>query len=90
MPTARITVRLNGTDKNPHAAFGMRCNPFPQIADYELMPVQRKLAELGGEPIRDCDDIRQRLAGFEPSFIEGCCQRFRPGEMVTFDITFPY
>lgn len=54
------------------------------------MPVQRRLAELGGEPIKDKADLRQRLQGFEPSFIEGCVQRYRPGEMVEFDITFPY
>lgn len=85
----RLTVKLNGTKINPFARWGLRCNPFPQIGKYELMPMQRRLNELGGEPIKDEADLRKRLEGFEPSFIEGCVARFKPGEMVQFDITFP-
>jgi hypothetical protein len=87
---AKITVRLNGTDKNPFAIWGMRCNPFPQVGEYELMPVQRRLAELAGEPIKDEADLRKRLEGFDANFVEGCVRRFRPGEIVEFDIEFPY
>jgi hypothetical protein len=85
----RIIVRLNGTNKNPYHALGFRCNPFPQVAKTELMALQQRLNELGGDPIKDENDLRNRLKGFEPAFIEGCVQRFKPGEMVTFTIEFP-
>lgn len=85
----RLTVRLNGTNQNPFEIWGLTQNPFPQIAKAELMTMQRKLASLGGVPIQNADDIRERLKGFDPDFIAGVITRYRPGHMVTFDITFP-
>lgn len=90
MRMATITVVLNGSNQNPFERMGLRCNPFPQVGDYELMPLQSRLAELGGEPIKDEADLRKRLEGFTPGFIEGCINRYIPGQVVKFTITFPY
>lgn len=86
----RLTVRLNGTTSNKWVElYGLKHNPFPQIGKAELMPLERKLAALDGDPIKDEDDLRKRLEGCSEEFIEGCCRRFKPGERVEFDITFP-
>lgn len=90
MKKVQIKVRLNGTDTNPFHKLGLRCNPFPQVGKAELMPLERRLAELGGDPIKDETDLRKRLEGFTPEFVEGCIQRYIPGEMVEFLIEFPF
>jgi hypothetical protein len=35
------------------------------------------------------EHIREYLKGWSEEFIGLCCERFRRGEMVSFDVTFP-
>ena len=85
----KLRVKLNGTDVNPFERLGVRQNPFPQVAKYELNALCRLLNELAAVPIKDVDDLRRRMKGATPEFVDGCCARFRKGEVVEFDITFP-
>jgi hypothetical protein len=87
--TIRLTVRINGTDTNPWARYGLRQNPFPQVAKHELLAGERMLASLDGEPVTTTQDIRDRLAGCSAELIELCIAQWRPGERVEFDIVFP-
>jgi hypothetical protein len=84
-----LNVTINGTDMNPWHRFGLRQNPFPQTGKAEYAAGERQLASLDGDPVRTADDIRQRLAGFDPEFIEGVIQRWQPGRRVRFKIVFP-
>jgi hypothetical protein len=87
--TITLTVRINGTDKNPWHKMGLKCNPFPQIGKAEYDAAELTLAELDGDPVTGPEDIRKRLRGFSPEFVELCVANFRPGERVAFDVTFP-
>ena len=87
--TLTMVVRINGTDTNPWHRFGLTQNPFPQLGKAEYDAGERMLASLDGDPIKDADDIRTRLRGFDPAFIEGVVQRWRPGERTAFTMTFP-
>ena len=84
-----IVVILNGSDRNPWHRFGLKANPFPIVARAEAATLNRVLRSLDAEPIRDEHDLRARLAGCTPEFIEGCVRRFVPGERVSFTITWP-
>jgi len=84
-----IRIRLNGLKENPWHRFGLKQNPFPQIGKAEYDQGERQLNSLDGEPIKDANDIRARLKGFDPEFIEGVVARFKPGERVEFEVTFP-
>jgi len=85
----RFRVRLNGTDVNPFDRYGVSQNPFPQNAKYEYGALCQLLNNLAAEPIRDVEHLRERLKGADSEFVEGCCQRFRKGEVVEFVIEFP-
>jgi hypothetical protein len=89
MDRIELNVTINGTDMNPWHRFGLRQNPFPQIGKAEYAAGERKLASLDGDPVRTADDIRERLAGFNPEFVEGVIQRWQPGRRVRFKIVFP-
>jgi hypothetical protein len=89
MDRIELNVTINGTDMNPWHRFGLRQNPFPQIGKTEYAAGERQLASLDGDPVRAADDIRERLAGFDPEFVEGVIQRWRPGRRVRFKIVFP-
>ena len=89
MDRIELNVTINGTDMNPWRRFGLRQNPFPQIGKAEYAAGERKLASLDGDPVRTADDIRERLAGFDPEFVEGVIQRWQPGRRVRFKIVFP-
>lgn len=84
-------VDLNGTDTNPYERWGLRCNPFPQLARYEWTQAEMALNTLGGEPLKGPEDIRSRLAGvgFDGWFIDGLCERFRKGVMVRVHLHWP-
>jgi hypothetical protein len=87
MPT--IKVRLNGTNKNSWHKMGLKQNPFPQLGKAEYDAGERQINSLDGDPIKDANDIRQRLKGFSEEFIEGCVARFKPGKRVEFLVNFP-
>jgi hypothetical protein len=89
MDRIELNVTINGTGMNPWHRFGLRQNPFPQIGKAEYAAGERKLASLDGDPVRSADDIRERLAGFDPEFVEGVIQRWQPGRRVRFKIVFP-
>jgi len=89
MDRIELNVTINGTGMNPWHRFGLRQNPFPQIGKAEYAAGERKLASLDGDPVRTADDIRERLAGFDPEFVEGVIQRWQPGHRVRFKIVFP-
>jgi hypothetical protein len=84
-----LNVTINGTDINPWHRFGLRQNPFPQTGKAEYAAGESKLASLDGDPVRTADDIRERLAGFDPEFVKGVIQRWQPGRRVRFKIVFP-
>lgn len=84
-----LKVTLNGTAENPWHRMGLTQNPFPQIGHAEYDAAERRLNKLGGDPIKDVQQIRDTLQGyFTDDFIELCCAQFKPGEMVHFQITF--
>jgi hypothetical protein len=89
MDRIELNVTVNGTGINPWHRFGLRQNPFPQAGKAEYAAGERKLASLDGDPVRTADDIRERLAGFAPEFVEGVIQRWQPGRRVRFKIVFP-
>jgi len=83
------TFTINGTRTNPFARWGLRANPFPSTGIHELAAGERQLASLGGEPVLGEDDIRDRLRGFDPEFVEQCIRAWVPGQIVHVTITFP-
>lgn len=87
--TKTLTIKLNGTEENPYHKYGLTRNPFPQIGKYEWSHVDHLLANLEAEPIKDDLDLRDRLKGCDPDFIQVCCERFQKGKMVVFELTFP-
>jgi hypothetical protein len=87
--TLTLVVTVNGTAVNPWHRLGLRCNPFPQIGRAETDASERQIASLDGDPVTGPDDIRARLAGFTPEFIDGVIARFLPGQRVRFTVTFP-
>ena len=89
MDRIELNVTINGTGINPWHRFGLRQNPFPQLGKTEYAAGERQLASLDGDPVRTADDIRERLAGFDPEFVEGVIQRWQPGRRVRFKIVFP-
>jgi hypothetical protein len=82
----KLTVALNGTKVNPFEKLGVRCNPFPQIADYEHSTHCLRVQELGGDPIPNQAYIREKLKGFSPAFIDLCCQTYTKGKYVKFTV----
>ena len=84
-----IEVRINGTDTNPWHRLGLKQQPFPQIGKAEFDAGERQIRSLDGDPVKSADDIRARLAGFAPEFIDGVIERWRPGERVAFTVRFP-
>jgi hypothetical protein len=89
MDRIELNVTINGTGINPWHRFGLRQNLFPQLGKAEYAAGERQLASLDGDPVRTADDIRERLAGFGPEFVEGVIQRWQPGRRVRFKIVFP-
>ena len=81
-----IEVRINGTDENPWLRMGLRQNPFPQVGKAEYDAGERMLNSLDAEPIKSPDDIRERLKGFDPEFIELCIKHYEPGKRTKFTV----
>lgn len=84
----KVTVKLNGTDTNPFEAYGLARNPFPRLAT-ENAAFDRLLAKLAADPIRDADHLRAVLTGCTAEFIDVCLAKYRKGEIVQFNVTFP-
>jgi hypothetical protein len=84
-----LTFAINGTRTNPYAQWGLRCNPFPLSGIHEFHAAERQLNSLGGEPILADDEIRDRLRGFDPEFVERVVRAWTPGKIVHVTITFP-
>lgn len=90
----KITIILNGTDTNPFLKYGLLMNPFPAIPKRQYAAVNLALARLAAEPLSGPDDIRRIL---EPvvtgaageQLIAACCEMFKKGERVEFDVTYP-
>lgn len=83
-----LRVSLNGRDTNPFHKWGLTQNPFSQIGKTELDGHALHLAALGGDPIPNTDYIREHLKGWDPEFVDLCCQAFQKGEYVQFSIRF--
>lgn len=81
-----ITVTLNGGPVNVWHQYGTRCNPFPQMARAEDSHANRLLQELDSEPLQSVQDIRRILHACSTEFVELCCQQFKPGERVQFQV----
>jgi hypothetical protein len=89
--TTKLTmvVTINGTKTNHWSAMGLKHNPFPQLGIKEFDAAEMQINSLDGEPVRNAKDIARRLRGFSKEFIDGCIERWQPGERVSFVITFP-
>lgn len=85
----RLLVALNGTDENPFHKLGLNQNPFPQVADHRYIKQVVHLQALGGDPIKDEQQIRDHLKGWSDEFVELCCKNFKKGEYVRFTVEFP-
>lgn len=87
-----LIVRLNGTNKNPFARYGLTQSPFPQIPKAELHGAMMAINELAGPPI-PADDfeahIRRVLHGWSEEFIQLCILNFKPGKSVVFTVLLP-
>jgi hypothetical protein len=84
-----LKFTLNGTDENPYHKWGLKQNPFPQIAKYEYMAACRQLNKLGGDPIPNTDYIRAVLEGWSQEFVDKVCESFVPGEIVRVSVEVP-
>ena len=84
-----LRVVLNGTNENPFHRMGLKQNPFPQIARYEVAAQCLHLQVLAGDPIPNTDFIRQHLKGWSQEFVDLLCQEFCPGVYVSFTVEFP-
>lgn len=88
----KLNVKLNGTDKNPYAIFGLTQNPFPQTADARYDLACLHMQYLAGPPIpKDNAEqyIRDVLRAFSKEFVDLCVSKYKPGEYVEFDVHFP-
>jgi hypothetical protein len=82
--TIRLRVVINGTSENRWHRYRLQRNPFPQLGHVEWHAAEMMVASLDGDPITSEQDIRDRLPGFSPEFVELCCARYVPGERVAF------
>ena len=82
-------MTLNGTDENPYLRLGLKANPFPQIPKAEASGANAILQDLDANPILNEADLRKRLQGCTPEFVNVCLQNYKKGNMVTFIIEFP-
>lgn len=85
----KLVVELNGTDANPYHRLGFSQNPFPQTAKAEYDRHCLHLQALGGDPIPDVEYIRKHLQGWDARFVNLCCDQFRKGEIVKFELHWP-
>ena len=85
--TLTVKVRLNGTSENSYKKlYGLKQNPFPQIATAESSALDWLINNLAAEPISDEAHLRERLTGAHPEFVELCVKHFKPGERTEFTI----
>lgn len=93
MTSYSLVVTINGTNKNPWNRWGLKCNPFPQTGKAEFWKWDQVLQALDSDPIKDLGELKERLRPFvgpeAQEFVDLCCQQFRPGERVSFEVRFP-
>lgn len=86
----KVTITLNGTTENPFAKYGLKCNPFPAIADASpRYDYANKLISRLAMPITDKAELKSLMQGCSEDLIELCLSKFTPGEIVRFRIEFP-
>jgi hypothetical protein len=85
----QIRVTLNGSPTNPWHQYGLKANPFPQIPKAEFRTANEMLQRLDSDPLTSTDDIRRILDGCDSEFVDLCCRVFKPGERISFDVTWP-
>lgn len=85
----QIRVTINGSNENPWHVYGLRCNPFPQLARAEFSHANRLLRLLDSDPITSADQIRAILRGCSDEFVDLCCSQFTPGQRVSFLVHWP-
>jgi hypothetical protein len=85
----KITVKINGTDENPWHKMNLKQNPFGQICKAEFDRAEQQLNSLDGDPVKSEEDIRNRLKGFDPTFVAGVIERWVPGERTEFIVDIP-
>lgn len=86
--TMKLTIILNGTNENPFHKMGLKQNPFPQLGMQEYDAMCLHLQKLGADPIPDTSYIKNHLKGWSKEFVELCCEKFKKGEMIEFEVTF--
>ena len=80
MPSMKVII--NGTNKSVFAGLGLTCNPFPQIGKYETDSRERRIKLLSSTQIVSTSQIQSILKGFTPEFVNLCCHKFTPDEVV--------
>lgn len=84
-----LEVILNGTDTNPFSVYGLTQNPFSQWANASYDHWIMQLQQLGADPIKSEEDIRDKLRVWSSEFIELCVGKFVLGRIVKFTIELP-
>jgi hypothetical protein len=84
-----LKVYINGTDTNRWHKYGMKVNPFPQVAKLEWQQIDSMINHLDGDPIKSEEELLERLKGFSPKFIDLCKQHYKPGERTSFRVRVP-
>ena len=83
---ASMKVTINGTNKNPFIRLGLTCNPFPQLGEYSLDAGEHPVNLLASTQIVSTSQIQSILKGFTPEFVNLCCHKFAPDEVVEFTV----
>jgi len=81
-------VRVNGTKEYLYGAYGLKCNPFPQVAKHEYSKLNSVLMELE-KPIKDKEHLLKILKGGNKEFVELCLRYYEPGKVTEFIIKLP-
>lgn len=88
-----VKVKINGTDKNTFAElWGLKQNPFGQIAKAEYDAFDNLVNRLDGDPFRTKDELKEFLlkafGGEDNDFIQECLSHYMPGERTEFTFSF--
>ncbi len=81
-----IRVVLNG-DRNLFGKYNLKQNPFPKYPNLDAK-TNTLLNRLAAGPIVDTPDLVRLLIGCSEEFQNLCCDQFRPGQRVSFNVKF--